>query len=113
MDDEIKLTDNISEAHALLALQSKLKKNPQIQAAARSHSILIYVMKTSSLMQLTKAIRALIADHEDSFNDFESDDKINARQKIEALEVKMSFLFVFFSISSFSLYGYMLLTLAN
>ncbi|CAL5393545.1 unnamed protein product [Camellia sinensis] len=86
MDGEIKLTDNISEAHALLALQSKLKKNPRIQAAARSHGIPIYVTKTSSLMQLTKAIRALIADHEDGFKDFESDDKINAPQKIEALE---------------------------
>ena len=64
-------------------------------------------------MQLTKAIRALITDHEDDFKDFESDDKINAPQKIEALEVKMSFLFAFFSISSFSLHGYMLLTLAN
>ncbi|CAL5377037.1 unnamed protein product [Camellia sinensis] len=73
MDDEIKLTDNISEAHALLALQSKLKKNPRIQAAARSHGIPIYVTK----MQLTKAIRALVADYEDSFKDFESDDKIN------------------------------------
>ncbi|GMP86155.1 hypothetical protein CsSME_00039039 [Camellia sinensis var. sinensis] len=89
MDDKIKLTDNINEAHALLALQSKLNKNPRIQAAARSHGIPIYVMKTSSLMQLTKAIRALITDHEDDFKDFESDDKINAPQKIEALEVKM------------------------
>lgn len=44
-EDVIQLTDNISQAHALLALQSKLKKNPGIQAAARSHGIPIYVTK--------------------------------------------------------------------
>ncbi|GMP59757.1 hypothetical protein CsSME_00022910 [Camellia sinensis var. sinensis] len=77
MEDEIKLTDNISEVRALLALQSKLKKNPRIQAAARSHGIPIYVVKTISLIQLTKAIRASIANHEDGFKDFELDDKIN------------------------------------
>lgn len=44
-DGGIQLTDNISEANALLALQSKLKKNPGIQAAARSHDIPIYVTK--------------------------------------------------------------------
>jgi hypothetical protein len=46
MDDAaIWLTDNISEADALLALQSKLKKNSRIQAAAKSHDIPIYVTK--------------------------------------------------------------------
>ncbi|XP_052179093.1 protein SEEDLING PLASTID DEVELOPMENT 1 [Diospyros lotus] len=86
MDDEIKITDNISEADALLALQSKLKKNSRIQAAARSHGIPIYVTKTSSLTQLTKAMRALIADRADGFKDYESEDKINVSEKIDALE---------------------------
>lgn len=46
MDDTaVQLTDNISEADALLALQSKLKKNPGIQAAAKSHETPIYVTK--------------------------------------------------------------------
>lgn len=44
-DAAIWLTDNISEADALLALQSKLKKNSGIQAAARSHDIPIHVTK--------------------------------------------------------------------
>lgn len=49
MDDTaIQLTDNISEADALLALQSKLKKNPGIQAAAKSHETPIYVTKVIS-----------------------------------------------------------------
>lgn len=45
MNDKVELTDNISEADALLALQSKLKKNSRIQAAAKSHDIPIYVTK--------------------------------------------------------------------
>lgn len=45
MDAAVQLTDNISDADALLALQSKLKKNAKIQAAAKSHDIPIYVTK--------------------------------------------------------------------
>lgn len=45
MDAAVRLTDNISDADALLALQSKLKKNAKIQAAAKSHDIPIYVTK--------------------------------------------------------------------
>ncbi|GAV64043.1 AAA domain-containing protein [Cephalotus follicularis] len=86
LDAVVRLTDNISEAHALLALQSKLKKNPQIEAAAKSHDIPIYVTKTSSLVQITKAIRALINDHADGLKDLESEDKIKISEKIDALE---------------------------
>ncbi|KAF5951619.1 hypothetical protein HYC85_009563 [Camellia sinensis] len=59
MDDEIKLTDNINEAHALLALQSKLKKNPRIQVAARSHGIPIYVTKDKGFEDVKPVISAL------------------------------------------------------
>lgn len=45
IDDTVEFTDNISEADVLLALQSKLKKNSRIQAAARSQGIPIYVTK--------------------------------------------------------------------
>lgn len=86
MDDAVQLTDNISEADALLALHSKLKKNSGIQAAAKSHDIPIYVTKTSSLVQITKALRALIDDHTGEFRDFRSEDKINLSEKIDALE---------------------------
>ncbi|KAK7313116.1 hypothetical protein VNO77_37542 [Canavalia gladiata] len=85
-DAGIQLTDNISEANALLALQSKLKKNPRIHAAAKSHDIPIYVTKTSSLEQVTKAIRALVSDHEDGLKDSESTDEIKLSEKIDALE---------------------------
>ncbi|WVZ04040.1 hypothetical protein V8G54_024846 [Vigna mungo] len=86
-DAAIQLTDNISEANALLALQSKLKKNPGIQAAAKSHDIPIYVTKTSSLEHVTKAVRALLSDYEDGIKDFEVSDKIKSLEMIDALEV--------------------------
>ncbi|KAJ1377785.1 P-loop containing nucleoside triphosphate hydrolase [Sesbania bispinosa] len=85
-DAALQLTDNISEANALLALQSKLKKNPRIQAAAKSHDIPIYVTKTSSLENVTKAIRALVSDYEVGLKDFASIDKIKLSEKADALE---------------------------
>lgn len=48
LDEVVQLTDNISEADAFLALHSKLKKNPRIQAAARSQGIPIYVTKVNN-----------------------------------------------------------------
>lgn len=86
MDAAVKLIDNISEADALLALHSKLKKNPRIQAAAKSHGIPIYVTKTSSIVQVTKAIRTLVDDREDKRKDFVSEDKVNFSEKMDALE---------------------------
>ncbi|XP_059277166.1 protein SEEDLING PLASTID DEVELOPMENT 1 isoform X2 [Lycium ferocissimum] len=86
IDDAIEFTDNISEADVLLALQSKLKKNSRIQAAARSHGIPIYVTKTSSSTQLTKAMQALISDFADGFEFLESEAKTNESEKIDALE---------------------------
>ncbi|KAJ7948719.1 P-loop containing nucleoside triphosphate hydrolases superfamily protein [Quillaja saponaria] len=85
-DASIQLTYNISEADAILALQSKLKKNSRIQAAARSHEIPIYVSKTSSLVQVTKAIGALINDHEEGLMELESVDKTKLPERIDALE---------------------------
>ena len=45
MDEAIQLTDNLSEADAFLALHSKLKKNSQLQAVAKSRGIPIHVTK--------------------------------------------------------------------
>ncbi|KAK9269357.1 hypothetical protein L1049_001128 [Liquidambar formosana] len=86
MDAAVQLTDNISEADALLALQSKIKKNSRIQAAAKSQDIPIYVTKTSSLVQITKAIQALMNDHVNKVKDFGSEDKMNLSEKVDALE---------------------------
>lgn len=85
-DAAIELTENISEADALLALQSKLKKNSRIQAAVKSHNTPIYVTKTSSLVHITKGIRALMADLKDVLKDFEPVDEMKLSEKLDALE---------------------------
>ncbi|KAF9666607.1 hypothetical protein SADUNF_Sadunf16G0246400 [Salix dunnii] len=86
MDTAVQLTDNISDADALLALQSKLKKNAKIQAAAKSHDIPIYVTKTSSLEQITKAIRALMNSHANGLKDSRTEKNTKLSEKIDALE---------------------------
>ncbi|XP_021288651.1 uncharacterized protein ycf45 [Herrania umbratica] len=86
MDAAVQLTDNISEANAILALLSKLRKNSGIQAAARSHHMPVYVAKTSSLMQITKAIEALKDDYPHGLKNPGSEDEMNISEKVDALE---------------------------
>ncbi|OMO92435.1 hypothetical protein COLO4_17613 [Corchorus olitorius] len=86
MDATVRLTDNISEADAMLAQLSRLKKNSGIQAAAKSHNIPVYVTKTSSLMQITKAIEALKDDFPDGLKNSGSGDDMNILEKVDALE---------------------------
>ncbi|XP_051126062.1 protein SEEDLING PLASTID DEVELOPMENT 1-like isoform X3 [Andrographis paniculata] len=86
LDETFEFTDNISEADVLLASQSKLRKNAQLQAAARSRGIPTYVTKTSSLSQISKAVQALMSDYADGFESYESKVKANDAEKIDALE---------------------------
>ncbi|KAL9689469.1 hypothetical protein QQ045_009855 [Rhodiola kirilowii] len=85
-DYRIQVTDNISEADAILALQPKLKKNSRIQAVAKAHDIPIFVIKTSSLEQMTKAVRSLLNDHVDKSNAYGLDDAVNMTERIDALQ---------------------------
>ncbi|CAB4307794.1 unnamed protein product [Prunus armeniaca] len=82
----VQFIDDISKADALLALQSKLKKNPRIQAVAKSYGIPIYVTKSSSLVEIRKAVRALMSDHKDGLKDYGSIDNMKSSEKIDALE---------------------------
>ncbi|KAL5989563.1 hypothetical protein ACLOJK_010456 [Asimina triloba] len=86
MDDAVELTDNISEAHAFLGLHSKLKKNTRIQSVAKSHGMPIYVTKTSSLPQISKAIHACVSKHAPGSKDFESEAALSSSEKTDALE---------------------------
>ncbi|KAL9232458.1 hypothetical protein vseg_007569 [Gypsophila vaccaria] len=86
LDDEVELTDNISEADVLLSLQSKLKKNPGIQAVAEAHGKPIYITKTCSLVQVTKALRSLVTELEDISKGIESEDRLNSSERTDALE---------------------------
>ncbi|XP_006300819.2 uncharacterized protein ycf45 isoform X1 [Capsella rubella] len=86
METAVELTDDISEAEALLALQAKIRKNPRIKSLATSHSIPVYVTKTNSGIQVAKAIRALLTDYEDGLGEFGSEDRLKLSEKMDALE---------------------------
>lgn len=86
IDDTFEYTDNMSEADALIALQSKFKKNSRLQAAARSRGIPTYICKTSSLAQLTKTIQSFMSDFAGGLEIFESEAKTNESEKMDALE---------------------------
>ncbi|KAL0825722.1 hypothetical protein Bca101_049399 [Brassica carinata] len=75
MEIAVEITDNISEAEALLALQSKIRKNPRIKSLATSHGI-----------QVAKAIRELLTDYEDGLGEFGSEDRPKLSEKMDALE---------------------------
>ncbi|KAJ4976423.1 hypothetical protein NE237_001529 [Protea cynaroides] len=86
VDHLIGLTNNISTADALLALQSKLKKNSRIQAAVKSHGIPIYVTKTTSMVQIMKAMQAFVNEHAIGLKGLKADEKMGLSDKIDALE---------------------------
>ncbi|XP_010428223.1 PREDICTED: uncharacterized protein ycf45-like isoform X1 [Camelina sativa] len=86
METAVELTDDISEAEAILALQAKIRKNPRIKALATSHGIPVYVTKTNSGIQVAKAIRALLTDYEDGLGEFGSEERLKLSEKMDALE---------------------------
>ncbi|CAD6337640.1 unnamed protein product [Miscanthus lutarioriparius] len=88
LEDIVTLTYNISEADAVIALHSKLKKNSQIQAVVKSQDIPVFFVKTNSLSQITRALRALVDNHMDELIDIDYDDKEEARssEETDALE---------------------------
>uniref|UniRef100_A0ACD6A565 Uncharacterized protein n=1 Tax=Avena sativa TaxID=4498 RepID=A0ACD6A565_AVESA len=86
LEDMVTLTYNISEADAVIALQSKLKKNSQIQAVVKSQNIPVFFAKTNSLVQITRALRVLVDDHMDGLMDFEDKEEVKSSEETDALE---------------------------
>ncbi|URE08751.1 AAA domain (dynein-related subfamily) [Musa troglodytarum] len=86
IDEMIETTDNISEADAFLALSSKLKKNSQIQAVAKSRDIPIFVTKSTSLAQITKAVGALVNEHANVSKYRKAEHEATSSEMVDALE---------------------------
>ncbi|CAN6172584.1 unnamed protein product [Urochloa humidicola] len=86
LEDIVTLTYNISEADAVIALHSKLKKNSQIQAVLKSQDIPVFFVKTNSLSQITRALRALVDDHMDELIDYEDKEEARSSEETDALE---------------------------
>lgn len=49
--------------------------------------LFFFLLQTSSLAQITKAIQAVMSDYADGFEFYESEAKANDSEKIDALEV--------------------------
>ncbi|URE10890.1 AAA domain (dynein-related subfamily) [Musa troglodytarum] len=86
IDEMIETTDNVSEADAFLALSSKLKKNSQIQAVAKSRDIPIFVTKSTSLAQITKAVGALVNEHANVSKYRKAEHEATSSEMVDALE---------------------------
>jgi len=86
LEDIVTLTYNISEADAVIALHSKLKKNSQIQAVVKSQDIPVFFVKTNSLSQITRALRALVDDHMDELIDYDDKEEARSSEETDALE---------------------------
>ncbi|KAL6606682.1 hypothetical protein ACP70R_042335 [Stipagrostis hirtigluma subsp. patula] len=86
LEDIVTLTYNISEADAVIALHSKLKKNSQIQAVVKSEDIPVFFVKTNSLVQIRRALRALVDDHMDEFIETEDNEEVRSSEETDALE---------------------------
>jgi len=86
LEDIVTLTYNISEADAVIALHSKLKKNSQIQAVVKSQDIPVFFVKTNSLSQITRALRALVDDHMDELIDYGDKEEARSSEETDALE---------------------------
>ncbi|KAJ1704446.1 hypothetical protein LUZ63_004225 [Rhynchospora breviuscula] len=86
MDGIIKTTDHMSEADALLALSSKIKKNQHIEEFAKSRGIPIFVTKTNTLVQVRKAVRALVNEHVTVTDAFDGKEQVSPSERADALE---------------------------
>ncbi|KAI3761754.1 hypothetical protein L1987_52176 [Smallanthus sonchifolius] len=97
--DEIDVTDDISNADAILASSFEMKENPWIRSVAKFHQLPVFVIKSSTMAQMVKAIRMILG--RDSFGsnskqlrkvsmDIEIEDDVPRRkpslEEIDALE---------------------------
>lgn len=60
LEDEIYVTEDIGLADALLATSSELKQNPWIRSVAKFQKLPVFVIKSSNMAQLVKAIRMIL-----------------------------------------------------
>lgn len=60
LDDKIDVTDDIGFADAILASSYEIKQNPWIRGVAKSHQMPVFVIKSSTMAQLVKAIRMIL-----------------------------------------------------
>ncbi|KAL8199586.1 hypothetical protein R6Q57_013154, partial [Mikania cordata] len=99
LTEEIDVTYDISNADAILASTFEMKENPWIRSVAKFHQLPIFVIKSTAMAQMVKAIRMILG--RDSFGskskqlrkismDIEIEDDVPIRkpslEEIDALE---------------------------
>lgn len=100
LTEEIDVTDDISNADAILASSYEMKENPWIRSVAKFHQLPVFVIKSTTMAQMVKAIRMILG--RDSFGakskqlkksssmDIEIEDDVPKRkpslEEIDALE---------------------------
>nr|XP_009789259.1 PREDICTED: uncharacterized protein ycf45 isoform X2 [Nicotiana sylvestris] len=60
LDEEIEVTDDIGIADAILASSAEMKQNPWIRSVAKFHQVPVFVVKSSTMAQMVKAIRMIL-----------------------------------------------------
>ncbi|XP_059289030.1 protein SEEDLING PLASTID DEVELOPMENT 1 isoform X1 [Lycium ferocissimum] len=60
LEEEIEVTDDIGIADAILASSVEMKQNPWIRSVAKFHQVPVFVVKSSTMAQMVKAIRMIL-----------------------------------------------------
>ncbi|KAJ0263731.1 Protein SEEDLING PLASTID DEVELOPMENT 1 [Hirschfeldia incana] len=60
LEDDIEVTDDVGEADVILASSSELKHNPSIRRVAKLHKLPIFVIKSTTMAQMVKAVRMIL-----------------------------------------------------
>ncbi|XP_016501423.2 protein SEEDLING PLASTID DEVELOPMENT 1 [Nicotiana tabacum] len=60
LEEEIEVTDDIGIADAILASSAEIKQNPWIRSVAKFHQVPVFVVKSSTMAQMVKAIRMIL-----------------------------------------------------
>ncbi|GFP91835.1 uncharacterized protein ycf45 [Phtheirospermum japonicum] len=60
LDDKIDVTDDIGSADAILASSYEMKQNPWIRGVAKFHQLPVFVIKSTTMAQMVKAVRMIL-----------------------------------------------------
>ncbi|KAL5735052.1 hypothetical protein ACOSP7_032913 [Xanthoceras sorbifolium] len=60
LEDELDVTEDIGTADAILATSSELKQNPWIRGVAKFHQLPVFVIKSSTMAHMVKAVRMIL-----------------------------------------------------
>ncbi|KAK4435966.1 protein SEEDLING PLASTID DEVELOPMENT 1 [Sesamum alatum] len=73
LEDKIDTTDDIGSADAILASSYEMKQNPWIRGVAKFHQLPVFVIKSTTMAQMVKAVRMILG--MDSFSSVQKQSK--------------------------------------